>query len=129
MSEPLDLRRIRLTWEGGEVTAVLDDSATTDALVEALPFSGTAQTWGEEVYFAVPFTVLAEVDAKDVVEPGTVAYWVDGSSLALPYGPTPISESGECRLVTPCNVLGHLEGDPRVLATVRPGDRVDVAAL
>jgi hypothetical protein len=60
------------------------------------------------------------------VEPGTVAFWTDGYALALPYGPTPISRGDECRLASPCNVLGRLDGDPRLLATVRDGDPVRV---
>ncbi|MFH9354429.1 cyclophilin-like family protein [Kitasatospora sp. NPDC017646] len=58
------------------------------------------------------------------MEPGTVAFWTDGDSLALPYGPTPVSHDGECRLASPCNVLGALDGDSRVLRTVRPGDPI-----
>jgi hypothetical protein len=51
---------------------------------------------------------------------------VQGSSLALPFGPTPVSRGGECRLVTRVNVLGKLEGNPRLLATVRDGDPIEV---
>lgn len=64
-----------------------------------------------------------------------MAFWTDGDALALPYGPTPISRGwgsprtefeGECRLASPRNVLGHLDGDPRRLATARDGDPVRV---
>jgi hypothetical protein len=54
---------------------------------------------------------------------------VQGGSLALPYGPTPVSRGNECRLVTRDNVLGKLEGDPRTLATVRDGDAIEVAIV
>jgi hypothetical protein len=67
-----------------------------------------------------------EAGACEVVDPGTVCFWVQGSSLALPYGPTPVSRGDECRLVTKVNVLGKFEGDPRKLATVREGDTVEV---
>jgi hypothetical protein len=60
------------------------------------------------------------------VAPGTVAFWTDGDALALPYGPTLISQGDKCRLASPCNVLGRLNGDPRLLATVRDGDPVRV---
>ncbi len=62
----------------------------------------------------------------EVVEPGTVAFWTDGDALALPYGLTPISRGDECRLASPRNVLGRLDGDPRLLATVRDGDPIRV---
>lgn len=122
-------KRIRISWPGGSVVAVLQDTPNTHALLQCLPFGAIAQTWGDEVYFGVPTTgtLQLEANARQVVEPGTVCFWVQGSSLILPFGPTPISEGGECRLVTPVNLLGWLEGDARVLAKVRDGDPIEVA--
>ncbi|MFF4256405.1 cyclophilin-like fold protein [Streptomyces sp. NPDC001663] len=117
---------MRISWPAGHLTATLDDTPTAQALAEALPLASTARTWGEEVYFDVGVTVPRETTAQQVVEPGTVAFWADGDALALPYGLTPISRGDECRLASPCNLLGHLDGDPRLLATVRDGDPVRV---
>ena len=121
--------QIRISWPAGHLTATLDDTPTAQALAEALPLASTAHTWGEEVYFDVGVTVPRETTAQQVVEPGTVAFWTDGDALALPYGPTPISQGDECRLASPCNLLGHLDGDPRLLATVRDGDPVRVESV
>ncbi|MEU9208719.1 cyclophilin-like fold protein [Streptomyces sp. NPDC048415] len=118
--------QIRISWPAGHLTATLDDTPTTLALAKALPLVSTAHTWGEEVYFDTGVRVAREAAAQQVVEPGTVAFWTDGDALALPYGPTPISRGDECRLASPCNVLGRLDGDPRALATVRDGDPVRV---
>ncbi|MEV6962635.1 cyclophilin-like fold protein [Streptomyces sp. NPDC051207] len=118
--------RIRISWPAGHLTATLDDTPTTRALTDALPLTSTACVWGEEVYFDTGITVSRETDARQVVEPGTVTFWTDGDALALPYGPTPISRGEECRLAGPCNVMGRLDGDARLLATVRPGDPVRV---
>jgi hypothetical protein len=95
----------------------------------ALPFTSSASLWGEEVYFVTGVSVSRETDARQVVEPGTVAFWTDGDALALPYGPTPISRGTECRLASPCNVLGRLDGDARLLATVRAGDPIRVEVI
>ena len=70
-----------------------------------------------------------ESDAQQVVEPGTVCFWVEGSALALPFGPTPISKGGECRLASRCNVLGKIEGDPRELKKVKAGSAIRVELL
>ena len=121
------MTRIRIKWPKGEVAAELDDTATVRELVAALPARSRANTWGEEVYFTIPVTVKKEKGAMDVVPPGTVCFWVEGSSLALPYGPTPVSKGNECRLVTTVNVLGKLEGDPRALAGIRDGDSIEVS--
>ena len=91
-----------------------------------LPIESAAGTWGEEVYFETPVSVEREDDAQQVVEPGTVAFWTDGDSLALPFGPTPISRGDECRLASPCNILGTSDGDAQVLRTVRNGDPIRV---
>lgn len=88
-----------------------------------------ASTWGEEVYFELPVKAALEADAEQVVAAGTVCFWVQGSSLALPFGPTPASRGDECRLVTRCNVLGTIEGDPRKLKQVKQGDAIRVELL
>ncbi|MEV0175097.1 cyclophilin-like fold protein [Streptomyces sp. NPDC050803] len=118
--------QIRISWPAGHLTATLDDTPTARALAKELPLVSTARTWGEEVYFDTGVSVPRETDARQVVEPGTVAFWTDGDALALPYGPTPISRGDECRLASPCNVLGRLDGDPRVLTSARNGDPVRV---
>lgn len=123
------MSRIRIKWPRGEVTAELDDTATARELLAALPASSRANTWGEEVYFSLPVSVKKEKNAREVVPPGTVCFWVEGSSLALPYGPTPVSKGNECRLVTAVNVVGKLEGDPRALAGIRDGDAIEVAVV
>ncbi|MFK4069517.1 cyclophilin-like fold protein [Streptomyces sp. NPDC029674] len=118
--------QIRISWPAGHLTATLDETPTSHALGKVLPLSTTANTWGEEVYFDTGVGVEREPGAQQVVEPGTVAFWTDGDALALPYGPTPISRGDECRLASPCNLVGRLDGDPRLLATVRSGDPIRV---
>ena len=119
--------RIRIAWPMGAASATLEDTPTARALVAVLPFIARAQTWGEEVYFEIPVTTKLESGAKQVVPPGTVCFWTEGSSLALPWGRTPVSEGDESRLVTRCNVLGAIDGDPRQLASVRSGDSITVS--
>ena len=121
--------RIRISWDNGEVCGVLNDTPTAKRLLKALPCFSTASTWGDEVYFRVPVHAELESDSQQVVSPGTICFWVEGQSLAIPFGPTPVSRGDECRLVTKVNVLGKLEGDPRVLKSARDGEeiRVEVA--
>lgn len=118
--------RIRIAWPGGELFAALAATPTARAVAAALPAKASANTWGEEVYFSLPAEVALEPDARAVVDPGAVCYWVQGGALALPYGPTPASRGSECRLVTKVNVLGRIEGDARRLAAVRAGDAIEV---
>ncbi|MDX1605092.1 MAG: cyclophilin-like fold protein [Candidatus Competibacterales bacterium] len=123
------MQRIKISWPQGQATAELRDTPSARALVEHLPVEGTASTWGDEVYFRVPFTVEREADAAEVVDKGAVCYWLDGQSLALPFGPTPVSRGDECRLISEANVLGRIEGDAEVLRSVRGGDQITVEAI
>src|SRR5437870_3636027 len=100
--------RIRISWNMDEVIGVMRETPTTHSLQKVLPCSSTANTWGEEVYFRIPLEAELESDAKQVVEPGTICFWVEGRSLAIPFGPTPISRGSECRLVTKVNLLGKV---------------------
>jgi hypothetical protein len=122
------MARIRISWPRGTVTAELRQTPTTAALFAALPCEARANTWGDEVYFELPVAATLEPDAQQVVEAGAVCFWVEGRSLALPFGPTPVSQGSEPRLVTKCNVLGKIDGDARALKGVRDGDAVRVEA-
>jgi len=122
---------VKLGIKAGETSFVvaLDETPTAKALFEVLPFESVAQTWGEEVYFEAPLSADLEPDARQVVEPGTACFWVEGSSVALPFGRTPISgKDGKPKLAARCNVLGRIVGDPRLLAKVKSGDRIRVEA-
>ena len=123
------MQRIRISWPAGDVSAQLDDTPTARKLLAALPYEASASTWGDEVYFKLPFAAEAEPNATSVVDKGAVCFWLDGSSLALLFGPTPVSRGDECRLISDANVLGMIEGDPTVLGSVRSGDTVRVESL
>jgi hypothetical protein len=106
--------------------AELFDTPTADAIYERLPFTSAASTWGDEVYFATPVRVSKEPDAKDVVEAGELAFWVEGRSIAIGFGPTPISRGTEIRLVTRTNVWGKILGPVTPLRKVKDGDPIKV---
>jgi len=122
------MAKIRILAGDLQFEVALDDTPTTQALLEALPFESVAQTWGEEVYFEAPVNANVEPEARQTVEPGTVCFWVEGSALALPWGRTPISTDARPKLVSPCNVLGRILGDAQRLARLSAGTRVKVEA-
>ena len=61
------MSKIKMTIGGVSISATLRDTPTAAAIRGALPFSSTASTWGEEVYFATPLSLDREPDARAVV--------------------------------------------------------------
>ena len=123
------MRKLKMTIGGIEITAELFDTPTADAICQNLPFSSTARTWGEEVYFDTPVTSENEADARDVVEAGELAFWLAGNAIAIGFGPTPVSQGEEIRLASPCNVWGRAVEDVRGLMVVKDGDPITVERL
>jgi uncharacterized protein len=118
--------RIRIEAAGNAFVVELKETPTSKAIVEKLPFTSSAQTWGEEVYFSTPVSAKLEPDAQQVVEPGTVCFWTQGDAIALPYGRTPISTDSRPKLANPCNVLGTMKDSSR-LKSVKSGDKITVS--
>jgi hypothetical protein len=121
------MSRIRFDFATLTLEAELLDTPTSRALAAVLPISSSTLTWGEEVYFEVPFKVAAEKDARAVVTPGEIAYWPEGHCIALGYGRTPISQGSETRLASPCNIFARAIGDVKALAKVKAGTPVKVS--
>lgn len=121
------MRKLKLTMGGVELNIRLLDTPTADALYQAAPFTATAQTWGEEVYFDTPASADREPDARDVLEKGEIGFWLAGSCIAIPYGRTPVSHGDELRLASAANIFGHAEEDVTICAQVSPGDTVEVS--
>lgn len=119
-------RRIRVVAGDVAVEATLNDSATADALWDALPIEGRVQTWGDEIYFGIPLTAEEAGDARATVDKGAVAYWPPGSALCLFWGPTPASRGDEIRPASPVNVIGQIAGDATVLAQAPEGADITV---
>lgn len=123
------MRKLRLIIGKVTIDAELFDTPTADALFAAAPFESRATTWGEEVYFTVPVRSEREADARDVMQPGELAFRVEGEAVVIGYGPTPNSEGEEIRLAMPANVWGRTGDDVRQLSKVEAGELIRVEPL
>jgi len=116
-------KKITITAEDIKMSAELNDSKTAQKIWEALPIKGSANTWGDEIYFSIPVKVGLE-NAKAVVSEGDLGYWPPGSAFCIFFGPTPTSEGEEIRPASPVNVFGKIIGDPQVFKKVRSGAKI-----
>ena len=123
------MKKIKISSGTVELVATLLDTPTAAAIYEKLPVESRAQTWGEEVYFEVPIQAAREANAKDVVEAGEIAFWVEGSCVAIGFGRTPISLGSEIRLAAKTNIWAITSDDVKKLATVRPGQKITIDKL
>ncbi len=118
------MRKVKITMGEVVLEAELLNTPTADRIYAALPIQGSANTWGDEVYFSTPVSADQEPEARDVMEPGDIAYWPPGSAIAIAFGPTPASRGDELRLASPCNVWGRALGDVKQLSAVGPGTAI-----
>jgi hypothetical protein len=121
-------RIIRIRAGDVEADAVLHDTATAEAIWNALPIEGRANRWGEEIYFRIGIH-LPEEDGREIVEVGDLGYWPPGSAFCVFFGPTPASEGREPRAASPVNVFGRIQGDAARFRVVRDGARVTVERI
>jgi hypothetical protein len=118
-------RAIRISAGAVTAEARLNESATARAIWDALPIEAKAETWGDEVYFAIGLRA-AEDAARAVVEMGDLGYWPPGQAFCIFFGPTPASQGDEIRPASPVNVVGRVVGDARVFKRVRAGARIAI---
>ena len=123
------MRKIRFEFGSIALEAELLQTPTANAIWNKLPIRAEVLRWGEEVYFEVPVAIKRESGARAVVERGEIAYWPDGNSIAIGFGRTPISEPGEIRLASPCNIWAKALGDVGSLHPIPAGATVTVSAV
>jgi hypothetical protein len=108
------------------VQADLNDSPTADLIWNSLPIEGSANTWGDEIYFSIPVRADLEQASREEMEEGELGYWPPGHAFCIFFGPTPASRGEEIRAASPVNPIGKIIGDSKVLRGVRAGSRVRI---
>ena len=73
------MKRVRITAGKVKMLAELDDSETARAVLEALPLTSRARTWGDEMYFDTPLTpdLAADLAYRGWLESGCALIGVD----------------------------------------------------
>lgn len=118
--------KIRITAGATSFDAELNESETARAVVEALPITGRASTWGQEIYFSIPVQQAEAVDAKDVLPAGSLAYWPPGNAFCIIWGMTP---AGDCRFASAANPIGKVLGSLDALDGISSGTSITIEAV
>jgi len=121
-------RAIRITAGGVSATAELNDSRAAAAIAAKLPITATAETWGDEIYFGLPFTAPSDAP-QETVALGDLGYWPPGKAFCIFFGPTPMSRGDEIRPASEVTVVGRITGDARAFKKVRAGSGVTIEAV
>ena len=123
------MNSINLKFSTFTLNIKLRSTNTANVIKNNLPFKSIVKTWGEEIYFEVPITqdISLEKDAKDIINLGEIAYWVEGKCIAIGYGKTPISKGNEIKLATRTNIWGDALLNIKELNKIKDGDEVVVS--
>ncbi|HTO10819.1 MAG TPA: cyclophilin-like fold protein [Candidatus Binatia bacterium] len=121
-------RAIRITAGTVSATGELNDSRAAAAIAAKLPITAKAETWGDEIYFGLPFSAPSDAP-QETVALGDVGYWPPGKAFCIFFGPTPMSRGDEIRPASAVTVVGRVKGDARVFKKVRAGTGVTIEAV
>lgn len=117
--------RIRIIAGDVSALAELNETNTAQAIARALPITGRANTWGDEIYFAIPVKLGGE-NGRAEVAVGELGYWPPGSAFCIFFGRTPASVGAEPRAASPVNVFGKVVGDATVFRKVKDGTTIRI---
>jgi hypothetical protein len=108
--------------------AELNETPTAQKIAAALPLRTSFNTWGDEIYFAIPIDAALDDSAQDIVDLGDLGYWPPGKALCIFFGQTPVSQPGKIMPASAVNVIGKVLGDATAFKTVMREREVVVEA-
>lgn len=118
--------RIRITAGAVSHLAELNDSPTAAAIQKALPIEAGVNTWGHEIYFAIPVVQGLDDTAVAIVQIGDLGYWPTGRAFCIFFGPTPASNGDEIRPASAVNLIGRVLGEAKDFVQVQAGELVRI---
>ena len=102
-----------------------NDCQTAKEIIERLPVESTISLWGDEIYFCLGFKASASGATMDV-ESGDIAYWSQGKSLCIFFGPTPASSGKKPAPASPVVIVGETDADYNGLKKIELGEKITV---
>ena len=123
------IMKIRIKIGKLSMDAELNETATAKKIAGALPIKTGFNTWGDEIYFAIPVTAKLDESAKEVVEVGDLGYWPTGKAFCIFFGQTPVSKPGKIMPASAVNLIGKVLGDATQFKKVMSESQVTLEAV
>lgn len=120
-------RKIDIITEKYRFKAELNNTKTSQKLLEVLPIKSSVNRWGNEIYFSIPLKAELE-DGKEILSKGDIAFWPPGSAFCIFFGKTPASDNDKPRAASPVTVLGKII-DKKNLADLKKigsGEKINI---
>jgi len=117
---------IQLQIDDIELAAELNDSECAAAIAEALPLEGSADQWGDELYFSIPVREEFADERRAEFGVGELGFWPPGNAFCIFYGPTPASNGDQPRMASAGIPIGQIIDDATVLRKLRRGPQVRI---
>src|SRR3989338_1328766 len=117
--------RIKFKADEREFTGELNNSKTAKAIYNKLPVEAIVDTWGDEIYFDIGLKLLKE-NPTVKVKVGDIAYWPQGSSMCIFFGPTPISKDENPKPASQVNLIGATNCPKEILKNIKSGTKITI---
>ena len=121
-------RQIRIKVSSVVAQADLYDTRVSEAIWQALPFSSTVSTWGDEIYFSIPVKIDLEA-GQEIVNIGDLGYWPPGNAFCIFFGQTPVSNKDGIRAASPVDIFGRVLDDATVFKEIRDGEQIVIESF
>lgn len=121
------MNSLLITTKNYSFKARLYDTPTAHRIISSLPMKGETVLWGNEIYFTTPLTIPIEANAREILEPGELAFWPMGSAFCIFFGTTPASTTEKPQAYSPVNVFGIIESDLSSLHSIKQGEPINIS--
>ena len=100
------LKNCKITIHDISIIVNMKKTLTSTKIWETLPYTSINKKRGNENYFRFDISCSLECDEKSVIEFGDINFWPEGKCITIGYGPKPILNDQEIRLISKCNIWG-----------------------
>ncbi len=122
-------RHLTIRSEEAHLKVDLGGGRTAEEIWGCLPLEGSANLWGDEIYFEIPVSVEPEDGARETVEVGDVCYWPQGEALCIFFGPTPASTDEKPRAASPVTIVGRVSEGLDDVERIESGETLRVEGV